>query len=192
MNASPNVTPIRQGVVQKAAQPDLFQIESCEDFDYDPTADTYLISDLLPGSGLGVIYGASRSFKSFVSLDIALRVSQGWVWGGRRSEKTTLCYIVAEGRAGMRKRRAGWFKANPTATAKGAGYFISAAPNLGAEKGDLEKLIESITAAVSGLDSSLSTRWRKRSAAQMRTAPGWRCSRRTSPPLPHTSTHSSS
>jgi hypothetical protein len=46
----------------------------------------------------------------------------------------------------MRKRRAGWFKANPRATANGAGSFIPAAPNLGTEKGDLEKLIQSITA----------------------------------------------
>jgi hypothetical protein len=92
MSVNPNVTPLIPRIARKPVDPELFEVER-ERTSHDPAADTYLISDLPPGSGLGAIYGAPRSSKSFVALDIALRISQGWEWGGRRTGRTTFCIL---------------------------------------------------------------------------------------------------
>ncbi|MFJ6852181.1 AAA family ATPase [Streptomyces sp. NPDC091271] len=54
------------------------------------------------------MYGASGSMKSFLALDIAVHVANGWDWHGHRVEAGPVVYIVAEGAAGVWKRGAAW------------------------------------------------------------------------------------
>jgi RecA-family ATPase len=65
-----------------------------------------LIKDLLPRAELGVIFGASGSGKTFMALDIAMSLVTGEYWrnGTKRTEKTGVAYIVAEGDVGLIKR----------------------------------------------------------------------------------------
>ena len=53
-------------------------------------------------------------------------------------------YIAAEGAAGLRKRKAGYVKAYPELPPNMLCSLISAAPNLGADPGDLPALIAAI------------------------------------------------
>lgn len=54
------------------------------------------------------MYGASGSMKSFLALDVAIHVANGWDWHGHRVEAGPVVYIVAEGAAGVWKRGAAW------------------------------------------------------------------------------------
>ncbi|MFJ1749697.1 AAA family ATPase [Streptomyces sp. NPDC088116] len=54
------------------------------------------------------MYGASGSMKSFLALDVAIHVANGWDWYGHRVEAGPVVYIVAVGAAGVWKRGAAW------------------------------------------------------------------------------------
>lgn len=65
----------------------------------------WLIRGKLPEAGLGMIYGASGSYKSFFALDMALTLSQ----------HKSVVYVVAEGETGMKKRVLAWRRHNKIA-----------------------------------------------------------------------------
>ena len=104
----------------------------------------WLIKRVLPRTGLAAIYGKPGSFKSFVAFDIALCSALGWSWASRRVIQAAVVYIAAEGAAGLRKRKAGSAKAHPELPVDVPFALVPVAPNLGAEPGDLQQLIEAI------------------------------------------------
>ena len=65
---------------------------------------SYLVKGILPQAGLGVIYGASSSGKTFFALDLVMAVSRGVPWRGLRVRQGAVAYICAEGEAGFRDR----------------------------------------------------------------------------------------
>jgi hypothetical protein len=107
----------------------------------------WLAKRLIPRQGVGALYGASQSFKSFVASDFAMHVSLGWPWAGRRVTQAPAIYIAAEGAAGLRKRKIGFERSHSNLPARVPFYLISAAPNLGTEQGDLAPLTTAIEAA---------------------------------------------
>lgn len=70
----------------------------------------WLISDLLVEGGLSTNYGASESFKSFISLDLALSVATGQDWCGHTVRAGTVVYVIAEGVAGWPQRVFTWLE----------------------------------------------------------------------------------
>ncbi len=68
----------------------------------------WLIDRLLPAEGLAVLYGDPAAGKSFLALDLALRLSLGREWHGRATKRTGVLYIAGEGARGFGKRVAGW------------------------------------------------------------------------------------
>ncbi|MEJ0095434.1 MAG: AAA family ATPase [Methylocella sp.] len=111
-------------------------------------SEEWFVKKLIPRQGVAVIYGKSQSFKSFVALDLAMSIALGRDWAGRRVEQAPVVYIAAEGAAGLRKRIAGFKKANPGILPTAIPFsMIAAAPNLGGEKGDLERLVADIESA---------------------------------------------
>jgi hypothetical protein len=123
-----------------------FTLERWADIAFDPKEE-WLIKHILPRRGLGAIYGKPGSFKSFVAMHVGLCCALGREWGGRRVHKTSVIYVGAEGAAGLRKRKAGYVEALPDLPADVDFALVSAAPNLGADPGDLPKLIATIEAA---------------------------------------------
>ena len=107
----------------------------------------WLIKQFLPLQGLAAIFGKPGSFKSFVALHIALCIALGRPWGRRRVAQRSVVYIAAEGSAGLRKRKAGYQVAQPDLPADLPFALISAAPNLGTDKGDCGALVAAIEAA---------------------------------------------
>jgi RecA-family ATPase len=107
----------------------------------------FLIDGICPKQGVGLLYGASQAFKSFVAIHTGLWVSRAQSWAGRRTEGASVVYLAAEGSAGLRKRRQGLVMAG-RAPMDGVDFaLISAAPNLGTAGGDCDRLIAAIEVA---------------------------------------------
>ena len=69
---------------------------------------TWLIHEMLVEDGLSVIYGDPGAGKSFISLDMGLRLAHGMDWHGRETKSTGVLYIAGEGVRGLGKRIKGW------------------------------------------------------------------------------------
>jgi hypothetical protein len=134
------------GQPMDAAPAKTFKLEHWKNIPFD-AREEWLIKRVLPRRGLAAIYGKPGSFKSFVAVHIALCVALGRSWAGRRVAAGSVVYIGAEGAAGLRKRKAGYVEAWRDLPADVPFALISAAPNLGADPGDLPALIAAIDGA---------------------------------------------
>ncbi|PMP02167.1 hypothetical protein BCS95_11845 [Vibrio breoganii] len=65
---------------------------------------SYLIKGYLPSLSLGMIYGASGSYKSFHALSWACHVALGQEWNGCRVNQQPVLYIAGEGGIGVPRR----------------------------------------------------------------------------------------
>lgn len=72
---------------------------------------TWLVKNVVPGDSLGMVFGASQTFKSFIALDAALHVAHGLPWLGRRTTQGDVIYVAAEGGTGLWKRIHAWHRA---------------------------------------------------------------------------------
>ena len=68
------------------------------------TALQYLIKDLLPATGLVVIWGPPKSGKSFWVFDAVMHIALGWKYRGRRVRQGPVVYCAMEGLAGYGAR----------------------------------------------------------------------------------------
>lgn len=57
----------------------------------------WLVRGLLPARGLGVVYGAPGSGKSFLMLDLAAAIAQGKAWAQQRVRHGRVVYVGLEG-----------------------------------------------------------------------------------------------
>lgn len=70
----------------------------------------WAVKGYIPQNALGMFFGASGTFKSFVALDYALHRAYGLPWLGRRTRKGIPVYIAAEGGAGLMRRVEAWHR----------------------------------------------------------------------------------
>ncbi len=68
----------------------------------------YLVKKLLVSSGLSVVFGAPKSTKTFLSLDLSLHVAHGRDWFGLHVKRSGVVYVCGEGAAGARQRMKAW------------------------------------------------------------------------------------
>jgi hypothetical protein len=78
-----------------------------EDLDSIPALEP-IIEDVLFRDTIARIYGASGTFKSFMTLDMAGCVGTGTPWHGQPVQQGAVIYLVAEGVRGIRKRVRAW------------------------------------------------------------------------------------
>ena len=71
----------------------------------------WAIKHVIPAESIGMLFGGSGTFKSFIALDCALHIAHGLPWMGRRTTKGTVLYIAAEGGAGLWARIDAWHRA---------------------------------------------------------------------------------
>jgi len=65
----------------------------------------WLVKNVIPDVGIGVIYGDSGTFKSFVAVDLQAAIATGAErWFGYRVTKAPCVYVPLEGRGGIPKR----------------------------------------------------------------------------------------
>jgi AAA domain len=100
----------------------------------------WLVNDIIPLSGLIVIYGESGSGKTFLACDMGLAVARGRPWGGKNVQAGLVIYIAAEGVSGFRKRVAAYRERHkvPPDTPF---LMINGAPDFGTKPGDVVQLI---------------------------------------------------
>jgi hypothetical protein len=80
---------------------------SSEDLETIPDLEP-LIKGWISKDTVGRVYGASGSFKTFLTLDMACSVATGHGWFGYEVTKGRVLYVVAEGSRGIRKRVRAW------------------------------------------------------------------------------------
>lgn len=77
-----------------------------------PTAQLWLIKDLLPAGGAIVLVGDSNTGKTFFAVDMAAHIARGHAFRDRRVSKGTVLYVAAEGGVGIHNRLAAYVAAN--------------------------------------------------------------------------------
>jgi AAA domain/DnaB-like helicase N terminal domain len=70
----------------------------------------WLCKRVVPADSIGMMFGGSGTFKSFIALDLALHVAHGLPWMGRRTHQGQVLFIAAEGGAGLWPRIHAWHK----------------------------------------------------------------------------------
>jgi len=68
----------------------------------------WLVRGVLPAEGLAVLFGASGSGKSFLTLDMAAAIAEGRPWFGYRTYAAPVVYLGLEGEAGLSQRVQAW------------------------------------------------------------------------------------
>ncbi len=71
---------------------------------------TWLVHEMIADHGLSVIYGDPGAGKSFIALDMALRLAMCMDWHGTAAKTCGVLYIAGEGARGIGKRVKGWRK----------------------------------------------------------------------------------
>jgi len=74
--------------------------------------ESYLVKGWMGLGETGCVYGESGSGKSFLTIDLALRVAAGLEWNKCKVKKAQVLYLCGEGYRGLRKRYLGWQQEN--------------------------------------------------------------------------------
>ena len=93
----------------------------------------WLIKHAIPSDSLGMLYGASGTFKSFIALDAALHVVHGLPWLGRITTQGPVLYIAAEGGTGLWPRVMAWHQSRSLAWQNLPFYVVPVALDLRAD-----------------------------------------------------------
>lgn len=109
------------------------------------SAPNWIIKGVLPRAGLGVIYGASSSGKTFFTLDMVGAVARGVEWRGVQAKKGRVLYVVAEGAGGFRNRLQAYCEAHEVDPGQFDIGFLRQAPNL-LTKDDIREFLKEVIA----------------------------------------------
>jgi hypothetical protein len=71
---------------------------------------TWAVKHVIPSDSVGVMFGGSGTFKSFIALDFALHMAHGLSWMGKKTKRGPVLFIAAEGGAGLWNRVHAWHK----------------------------------------------------------------------------------
>lgn len=100
--------PVDDGPADEALDADeIFEILDLDAIEEIPPP-TYLIDNFLPDDGLSIIYGDPGAGKSFIALDIALRLAHGMDWHGVTAKPIGVLYVAGEAQKGVANRIKGW------------------------------------------------------------------------------------
>ena len=124
------ITPL-DGVVafKRIPEPERISKFKFEDFDtLQPGRQQWLVKGLWPSVGVCFLAGPSMAGKSFLALDLCVKVIRGQTVLGRKSKPCGVVYIAAEGAAGVRNRITGLRQR--TGPVGGLFQFIGQAPDL--------------------------------------------------------------
>lgn len=108
---------------------------------------TWLIDEMVADHGLSIIYGDPGAGKSFIALDMALRIAFGMDWHGTSATQAGVLYIAGEGARGLGKRVKGWRREHALEGVDAPFLLLPVAVQL-LEPKDRAKLLRTIDAAV--------------------------------------------
>lgn len=116
---------------------------------------TYLIDGILPEHGLTFLYGDPGAGKSFIALDMALRLSFGLDWHGAGTKQVGVLYIAGEGKHGLGKRVTGWRKEHAMEGEPAPFKLLPVAVHM-LDKANVAKLKRTITAVAAEVGFNIS------------------------------------
>lgn len=111
----------------------------------------WLVHETIAQGGLTIIYGDPGAGKSFIALDMALRIAQGMNWHGVRTRRTGVLYIAGEGARGIGKRVTGW-RISHGIDAFDAPFMLLPVAVQMTDDTDRAKLLRTIDAAKTAMD----------------------------------------
>lgn len=111
----------------------------------------WLVHETISEEGLSIVYGEPGAGKSFVVLDMALRIALGLDWHGARIRQAGVLYIAGEGARGIGKRVAGWRLHHGLDTSHAHFALLPVAVQF-MDDADIAKLLHTIDEAVRKLD----------------------------------------
>jgi len=106
---------------------------------------TWLVKGLVPADSMGMLFGPSGAFKSFVALDLCLHLVHGMDWAGKRTKGGPVVYMAAEGGSGLAKRVTAWHEHNGMAEVPDAFQYCRV-PLLMSDPSEVASLRAAITA----------------------------------------------
>lgn len=121
-----------------------------------------LVKNLLPRSGLAVVWGEPKCGKSFWLFDLLMHVACGWSYRGLRVQPGAVVYCALEGAGGFKRRVEAFRRKHPDA--KGAEFYLMFAPLdlirdhkalIGAIRAQLPPLVTPVAVAIDTLNRSL-------------------------------------
>lgn len=71
----------------------------------------WLVKGAVQSDAVGILFGASGTFKTYIALDLALHVVHGLKWLGRRTKRGPALIIAGEGGTGIFGRLEAWHRA---------------------------------------------------------------------------------
>lgn len=80
--------------------------EFCQNTEPEPD----LIDGYIPMNSLGVIFGDSEAYKSFLMIDLCGHIATGRQWRGRDTQQGKVLFIAGEGGSGLKARIQAWFE----------------------------------------------------------------------------------
>jgi AAA domain/DnaB-like helicase N terminal domain len=110
----------------------------------------WLVKHVMPAESIGMLYGASGTFKSFIALDAALHVAHGLPWLGRKTAQGPVIYIAAEGGSGLWSRVLAWHRTRGLRWAEAPFFVVPVGIDL---KADAWRVVEAAQAL--GISPSL-------------------------------------
>ena len=99
---------LENGELAKVEAPEDWLV-SADDWSQQPAPIGWLVKHWLQEDALIMVHGPSGGGKTFVVLDLILRMAGGESqWAGKRVKPGTVVYLAGEGHQGLRGRIAGW------------------------------------------------------------------------------------
>ncbi len=92
---------------------------------------SWLVKHAIPADSIGIVFGGSGTFKSFIALDMALHVAHGLRWMGKKTRRGPVVFIAAEGGSGLWRRVEAWHKARNLSWDGIEFYVVPVAVDLG-------------------------------------------------------------
>ena len=84
----------------------------------------WLIDNHLERQGIGMLWGDSSAYKSFLAVDMGLCIATGTAWHGNAVQQGAVLYVAGEGVRGIARRAAAWGLAHELEI-EDAPFFIS-------------------------------------------------------------------
>lgn len=138
-NAKPPPAPITPG--------QLIQLIPLSDITL-PAEPQWLIESFLPRNGMTCMFGAPGSAKTFVALDMGMRIAAGLPFHGRSVESGAVIYLAAEASDGAKKRICAFVKEHLAGQQTAPFFLIAAGLDLQDAHADTVPLIEAIKATL--------------------------------------------
>lgn len=102
----------------------------------------WLIDDLLTRGDMSLVYGPSKSGKSFLATHLSMAIARGEPVFDRKVRRGGVVYIAAEGRKGFKKRLKAYRIENGIKAGTDLPFLlVPAAVNLFAQAGDIDSLL---------------------------------------------------